>query len=265
MTVSELTFAGKTLRLDFLDGADQSVRDLANGSYEAPLPMLMMATLVRSTGAFIDVGANSGVYSVLAGVIAPNRQILAFEPLPSAIETIERNIKENNLTGSVRLHKVALSNRTGRAPLHLPDPAHGLLETSASLEAAFKKIHRITEVELCKLDDLDIPFEVGLIKVDIEGHEHAFLEGAMDTIRRNRPIIFCEVLSVARLTAMTNFIRAMSYIDFRLRPDLAINDGPVMFDNAAWNHAFIPEEKMQIFKDASDSCGVTLLRRFKFT
>ena len=228
--------------------------------------MLMMASLIRIEGAFIDVGANTGVYSVMAGVIAPDRPIIAFEPFPSALEAFERNLDLNNLRNAVDIHTIALSNQIGRTTLHIPDPGHGLIETSASLEADFKR-HTPSgsslEIGVATLDSIEIRSPISVIKADIEGHEHAFLEGAVETIKRERPFVFIEVLDKAQRHRIRHLAREMSYIDFRLRPDMAIHDGgEVLFDAQAWNHALIPIERLLKFQEVCSSCGIPMLRRF---
>ncbi|WP_246102242.1 FkbM family methyltransferase [Methylobacterium terricola] len=265
-TCVEVTFAGRTFKLDPADGADQVARDIMTGTYEAPLPMLMMASLVRIDGAFVDVGANTGLYSVMAAVIAPGRPILAFEPLPLALAALRRNIAANDIRHAIAVHESALSDHSGKATLHIPDPSHGLIETSASLEADFKPRNRATtllEVTVATLDSVDIPGPIGVIKVDIEGHEHAFLEGARATIARERPIVFIELLQGAPSHRIRHFVREMGYVDFRLRPDLAIHDGgEILYDPLAWNHALVPAERLLKFQEACQSCGLAMLRRF---
>lgn len=265
MAFVEVSFAGRVFRLENRDDMDLVARQIARGAYEPPLPMLMMATLVRSEGIFVDVGANTGVYTVMAGEIAANRSIVAFEPLGPVVEILKRNIEANGLGDRVRLIEVALSDTTGTAKLHLPDPGHGLVETSASLESDFQPAHSACEVPVKRLDDIGIADPVAVIKVDIEGHEHAFLRGARDTIMRDRPIIFAEVVGPARRGAIGAFLHSVDYMDFRLRPDMAIHDGEVMFDDAAWNHALVPRERLSRFKDACDSCNLAMLRRFQLT
>lgn len=265
MAFVEVSFAGRVFQLENRNDMDLVARQIAGGSYEPPLPMLMMAALVRAEGIFVDVGANTGVYTVMAGAIAPDRSIIAFEPLPPVVEILKRNILANGLAERVRLIEVALSERAGTATLHLPDPGHGLVETSASLEPDFQPAHSVCAVRVERLDDIGITDQIGVIKVDIEGHEHAFLRSARDTILRDRPIIFAEVVGPAKRAAIGAFLHSVDYMDFRLRPDMAIHDGAVMFDNAAWNHALVPRERLPDFKAACDSCNLTLLRRFQLT
>ncbi|TXN79059.1 FkbM family methyltransferase [Methylobacterium sp. WL8] len=263
MSLITVSFAGHTFRMDASDDMDLVARQIASGSYEAPLPFLMMATLLRMEGLFVDVGANTGVYTVMAGTVARDRRIIAFEPLPPVIEILKRNLAGNDLTGRVTLIEAALSEHAGTADLHLPDPGHGLIETSASLEQSFQKTHSTIQVPVKRLDDFAITDTIAVIKVDIEGHEHAFLRGARETILLHRPIIFAEVVKPAKRSAIGAFLHEVGYIDFRLRPDMAIHDGEVLFDDAAWNHALVPSERLTKFKEACDACNLPMLRRFQ--
>lgn len=269
METSEFSFCGHSIKLDAVDGNDQVARGLSEGNYEAPLPMVMIATICRLEGAFVDVGANTGIYSVIAAIVAAGRPIIAFEPLASALEIFKRNISNNCLENKITIFETALSNRCGKATLYIPDPSHGLIETSASLEASFKPKTEGSEyvtVETDTFDNLNIAEPLGVIKVDIEGHEHAFLEGAINSIKRERPIIFLEILHSAQRNRISILIRNLEYMSFRLRPDLAIHDnGEIIYDPHAWNHALVPLEKLHRFQDACNSCGVTLVRRFKLS
>ncbi len=45
---------------------------------------------------------------------------------------------------------------------------------------------------------------------------------------------------------------------------MAIHDGEVLFDDdAAWNHALVPSERLNKFKEACDACNLPMLRRFQ--
>lgn len=262
MATVRIDFAGRSFAFDNSNETDLVATQVSNGSYEAPLPLLMMATLLRVEGCFVDVGANTGIYVVMAGVLTEDRNIYAFEPLPAVAKIARGNIEANALTRRVTLHEVALSDVAGTASLHIPDPGHGLIETSASLERDFKASHTVIGVPVETLDNFSIKETVGVIKVDIEGHEHAFLRGAVETIRRDRPLIFAEVVGPAKRASISAFLHDTDYVDFRLRPDMAIHDGELLFDNLAWNHAFVPRERIEKFKEACDSCGIVMLRRY---
>ena len=147
----------------------------------------------------------------------------------------------------------ALSNRIGEAPLFIPSQEHGLVETSASLEAGFKAGHSAVEqVPVSTLDALvrrhPRPRRVAVIKIDVEGHDAAVLSGASRTIRWHRPIIFIEVLPTSDLASMARLLKRHRYTDLGLRPDGIVDAGrDVRFDWAAWNHAFVPRERAAAF------------------
>jgi FkbM family methyltransferase len=265
MSIVKMRIADRNFVLDDLDGTDVVVRQMQEGSYEAPLPMLTMAIMVRSPGLFLDVGANNGLYSVLAGITAASTtstSIVAFEPYPPVLKVLTSNLKANGLSDRVDIRPIALSDSKGSATLYLPDPGHGLLETSCSLEADFKPRHQTIEVEKDMLDNIELPGTISLIKADIEGHELAFLEGSRKTIARDRPMIFVEVLPAknATLSGLTTFIEQMGYMDFCLRKEVAIFSDSVGHDPLAWNHAFVPRDRLSLFRQACEAHQIRLVR-----
>lgn len=259
----DIHFANVSFKMANDGGVDLVAQGIANGTFEAPLPILVMALLSRLDGAFLDVGANTGLYSILAGAIKPGVRIDAFEPFPTAINICRRNARLNNLNSTFRLHECALSNVAGEAALYVPDQSHGFVESSASLESTFKD--NITEqitVPVYRLDDLELNHKISVIKVDIEGHEHAFLEGGGITLARNRPVIFLEILPKADMAALSDFKTRHGLIDFRLRPDMAVISPKVKFDPLAWNHAFVPSERIPVFLDACVAHDIEVVTSF---
>ncbi|MGN8022990.1 FkbM family methyltransferase [Phyllobacterium sp. 22229] len=256
MRVFKVKFAGVQFKLSEQGTPDIAAREIRKGTFEPPLPAMITGTVSHSTGAFLDVGANSGVYSVLAATTRPNVNVYAFEPLPDCIISVERNIDLNDLASRVKLHKVALSDTTGTATLYLPDPEHGLLETSASLEKSFQKYAKEVVVEKTTLDELAIQEAISVIKVDIEGHEPAFLRGASKTIRKNRPIIFSEILAAVDVSEFMKFKTDFEYVSFRLMDGFVVPTPDVQFDMQSWNWAFVPHEKLTFFYGVCSDQGL---------
>jgi len=265
MGTIDVNFAGRSFKLYEGSQADLAARDLQKGSYEAPLPILVMATLSRSEGEFLDVGANSGIYSVLASFTRDNIQVRAFEPFPPAIDILEKNITINHLSSRVILYKMALSDKAGMASLYVPNPNHGLLETSCSLEQDFKPTQHSIQVPVVLLDDVPISHKIAVIKADIEGHEPAFLRGASKTVERDRPIIFVEILRNANCSSLSAFVGKNNYLSFRLRQDLAIRDEKIAFDICAWNWALIPAEKIKVFQDSCAAHDIEIVEAMRRT
>jgi FkbM family methyltransferase len=264
MSLLKLRFADRDFVLDDADGTDLVAKQMQQGFYEAPLPMLTMAMVARIPGLFLDVGANNGLYSVLAGITRPDVKVVAFEPFPPALEILKKNISANGLSDRVDVRPLALSDSEGSAKLYLPDRLHGLLETSCSLEPGFRPHNRTLDGEISKslLDAIELPARIGLIKADIEGHELAFLEGARKTIAHDRPFIFVEVLppNPQNMEGLTKFIQQMGYMDFQLRKEVAIYSETVEHDPLAWNHALVPRDRVATFEQACGAHHLSLVR-----
>ncbi|WP_088185540.1 FkbM family methyltransferase [Sphingobium sp. Z007] len=249
-------FAGRSFFLDTAGGMDRVAATIAAGNYEVPLPIMLAAMVSRVPGMFLDVGANDGVYSVIAAAIKPDLRIAAFEPVPQIANLLRRNIELNDIAGRVDIYELALSDSEGIVPIFLPDPAHGLIETSASLEENFiVGATPAMSVRTTKLDNLTLPAAIGVAKVDIEGFELEFIRGAEETIRRDRPVIFAEMLSRVerKFPEITQRMIDMDYLMFRLRPDAAILSHWISFDQQSWNYCLLPREKMNVFRE----CCVT--------
>jgi FkbM family methyltransferase len=134
---------------------------------------------------FVDIGAHSGTWSISLSDIFSH--VHSFEPQRRTYYQlcggIALSLKEN-----ITAHNVALSDKSGQGQLNITSVDGG----SSSL-LTLPNLQRIgSESVKCQtLDDYKID-DIGLIKIDVEGHELAVLHGAQETLARNRfpPIIF---------------------------------------------------------------------------
>lgn len=150
-------------------------------------PELGLLPLLSSSNALaVDAGANKGVY--LYHLSRHFQRVVAFEPLPQMSAFLKSAAPPNTV-----VHALALSNAPGEADIMLPRGFNEL----ASLEQPSDTDVDVDEIErhrtpLRTLDSFGLS-PVGLIKIDVEGHEFAVLEGARDTIARYHPTILVEV------------------------------------------------------------------------
>lgn len=235
---------GLRFKLDSVNGTDFVARQMAASEFERPMPDVFCKLVRQHPGLFLDIGANNGIYSILACLTHIRVRVMAFEPFPPVLKVLRRNIAANKLRRRIAVQECALSDKAGAAPLHIPDVNHGLLDTSCSLQPDFQPSSRTVSVAVKRLDDIALPASPKIMKIDIEGHEFACLEGAEKTISTHRPFIFCEVLQPANFDRLQQFCERHNYADIRLRPDMAILSNRVQFDPRAWNHLFVPHERM---------------------
>lgn len=139
----------------------------------------------------VEIGANIGSHSVsIAKKIATTGgRLLVVEPQPVVFQNLCANIALNGLM-NVRAENAACAERNGKVSFNPPDYLN--TNNSGGVSMLDEGKGKIT-ARCYRADDL-IPddFNVGLMKIDVEGFEKNVLEGATATIARCRPIIYTE-------------------------------------------------------------------------
>jgi FkbM family methyltransferase len=139
--------------------------------------MLFVMHYLRPEDTFVDVGANIGVYSVLASGITGAKS-LSFEPIPSTFANLKRNIHYNNLQDKSELFNLGVGDK------------QETLIFSNSLDAINHVINDktfggpVTEVPVDSLDNLLAAKNINLLKIDVEGFEANVINGALKTLER---------------------------------------------------------------------------------
>ena len=150
--------------------------------------MKFLQYLIKPQDRVVDVGGNRGVYAYRLWHLGA--QVEVFEPNPVCFNVL---CAWANGKQRVRLHRVALSNQSGSANLHIPVDGAGLEhDASASIERAGFGQSRDEPVALQTLDSFNLD-RVSLIKIDVEGHEYSVVEGAAATVLGSRPALLIEI------------------------------------------------------------------------
>ncbi|MBO9712549.1 FkbM family methyltransferase [Sphingomonas sp.] len=140
----------------------------------------------------VDVGANIGyTAALLLNRVGASGRVTAFEAHPGVFAELRANVARRRNADRVTCVHAAVSSRAGHATLHIPrDFAdnHGI----ASLETLGEDDELVT-VEAVTLDAaLGEAGAVGVLKIDVEGHELAVLDGAAGLLARHgvRDVVF---------------------------------------------------------------------------
>jgi FkbM family methyltransferase len=145
----------------------------------------------------IDCGSNIGISVLYFKMLYPKSRIIAFEPEPSNFDCLQKNITTNNLN-DVQCYGVGLSVAPGRADLY-----RGF--HSPSLNWMLSKPEGPHEHKQILLDQLSryVNDTVDLLKIDVEGAEHAIIE---DLVVSNRMIFILRLIIEyhPKLTTMTS-------------------------------------------------------------
>jgi FkbM family methyltransferase len=169
--------------------------------YEPLQPYLLVALAdAIEAGAFLDIGANTGAYTVFMSQVPSVRQMSAFEANPATADELARNLALNGLTARVAVHRCALSETAGSIAFGIVDAYSG---ANAVLDSAFQDPAKFKEsitVDAVPLDDLlpdPLPGTVA-VKLDVEGHEAMVLRGARKTFAQNRMLVQIELYPQGR-------------------------------------------------------------------
>ncbi len=140
---------------------------------------------VRPGSVALDVGAHIGTHTLtMSRLVGPSGRVYAFEPVQKTYRELRRNLELNGVTNVVPL-RYAIGK--GAASVIEMNPIHPGEEGGTSVG------HGGDRVELRSLDSFGFE-QVSLIKIDVEGFELPVLDGAEETIRRNRPVLVVEIM-----------------------------------------------------------------------
>jgi FkbM family methyltransferase len=157
-------------------------------SYEPEVTTALRAVL-REGDTVVDIGANSGVLTVLMGAaVGPTGTVVAVDPSPRAIERVQAQARVNTFAnvrvvqaalGATARRETFLAGRTGIGALPTADAEYTLPESF--------------DVEVMRLDDLAVDLsDIALVKIDTDGSELDVLRGAETLLVRTRPAIVFE-------------------------------------------------------------------------
>jgi FkbM family methyltransferase len=137
---------------------------------------LKFGITLRPGSTVVDIGANIGAFTVLAGlIVGPTGRVIAFEPVTETFQRLEGNVALNGLR-NIECHRAAIYSRDGAITLQI------------YAKSAFATAHKVNEV------DHDRPVEtvpcltlqrvfrdfridhIDLLKVDCEGSEYGIFE-----------------------------------------------------------------------------------------
>jgi len=172
-----------------LDRADLVEREIFYKTYES-WETQVIEKLVKTGWICADIGANVGYYALLlSSLVGDSGAVHAFEPSDGTFAKLQKNVQLNS-ANNVHLHKVALSNREGSAALLVPARNAGGAQLANESSSVAGKIEVGTLDHFVDSEHIE---QLDFIKVDIEGCECRFLQGAARTIKRFRPTMLIEI------------------------------------------------------------------------
>jgi len=221
-TVASGRLAG--VRLHLPSGAGEEWADaMLAGTFE-PAVTAAIASTVQPGWTCFDVGGHVGYYTLLlASLTGREGEVHCFEPFPQNAARIREHVAANTVAARVRVHEVAISDRSGRASMvaggdadgrssmaHLEDARGVVGEWGDRIFSTFTRtpVHKQTLDALWASGAIPSP---QVMKIDIEGAELQALTGSLQLLRATRPVLFVELHNCRLAVECTQILAREGY------------------------------------------------------
>jgi FkbM family methyltransferase len=164
----------------------------------------------------MDIGANTGLYSLVTKALNPQAKVFTFEPLPKVLEYLNYNIAINNY--DITVVPKAASNFNGTAKVFLME-GHDFC-TSVTVNKSLLsnntpqkelEIECITLVDFINNNNIE---KIDLIKIDVETHEPEVLEGMGEYVDKFKPDFLIEIWDKECAIKLNKIFKDKGYLYF---------------------------------------------------
>lgn len=153
--------------------------------------------LCKSSDTIFDIGANTGIFSVLAKAYNPNSKMYAFEPQPNIFFVLNKNNEVNRF--DIHCENIALSDKEGTMPFYNQGSAAFTTEntTAGSLNKEWRTQDQnsimVTVKQMKNYIEEKKINKIDLIKIDVETFEYEVLSGYGKYLKEHQPILILEI------------------------------------------------------------------------
>ncbi|NCJ08081.1 FkbM family methyltransferase [Synechococcales cyanobacterium C] len=131
---------------------------------------------VTESDFFVDIGANSGSYTILACAVKGARGS-AFEPVPQTFKRLDLNCKINDLMNRVSLHNLALGDEESQLEFSISQDCTNHVLTKEEIG-----VIKSLKVSIKRIDDMVFESNPTFFKIDVEGFETKVIQGGMKSL-----------------------------------------------------------------------------------
>lgn len=250
-----VSFSNKKLK--FFTREDDGIVDALfyGKNYVETGDIVLFSELSRQSSVIVDIGANTGIYSVIGAVFNPSAKVIAFEPHPVNQARFQKNIELNHAS-NVQLIKSAAGDTKERVLFTVPEK--DIISDTSSVNKEFSQSFYKGELKWKQITVPQMPLDiffaetsqvVDLIKIDVEGYEMNVFEGAQNFFRNNSPVIFCEIfLSDKSKKYFDAFLEEYQYTPYIIFKEgiLRLDDG-LTKNYVGYNFLFAKGKTKEVF------------------
>lgn len=177
--------------------------------------MLLFPYFLNKDAVFFDVGSNIGSFVLIANKTIKQEQIFAFEPIPML------NGRLKVLFPQANIRNIALSNSKTKTQFKIPKINHTQFLTRGTLNTNFIETNEsgfdLLDVQTNTLDNFCVEEhikKIDVIKIDVEGHEHEVIKGALQSFEKYKPSLIIEIEQRHHTEDISAIINEIKNIDY---------------------------------------------------
>lgn len=206
-----------------------------NSSIEEESDLKLFIELSKRSKIILDIGANTGVFSIVAAISNPEARIYSFEPYSYNYNRLKKNVFLNNCN-SIFCFQKAIGNSTDEIDFYVPDKER-IIDVS-SVDANFSKAFygneitwtnvkvNQTSIDLFQKEILENK-SIDLMKIDVESYEMNVFKGCKELLKSGTSVIILEIFpDEERITFFNAIMNENNYYGYMI-----LNEGILRLDD----------------------------------
>jgi FkbM family methyltransferase len=216
---------------------------MLNGTYDSIL-FESASELLKNSKIIIDIGAHIGYHSLCFAAIAPNCNVISYEPAPVNLKLFQIALDKNaDLKERIQLKPIAVGANDGELEMMISPDSSSVKSSMCYLSGMSEIIHvnrsrdyvnfEPVKVRVVALDKetAELNDRVGIVKIDVEGSEVDVIMGGKNFLLKHQPTLFIEVHSAALAFQLSSLLADLHYksevIDDQSRNRCVIRANPL--------------------------------------
>lgn len=193
----------------------------------------LLRSVVAQSSVMLDIGANAGIYSTIMEDVVGSENLYIFEPLPHLYRVLKKRF------ANAHVFDLALSDKDEIRNIRVPFIEGARVDARATFNSHTESNQTGSEelaVQLLSLDSFAKTANlksIELMKIDVEGHELAVINGGVETITRFKPLILIEIESRHHqfpITEIFSQFEGLGYEGYYLHPSVFKLNNVAKFD-----------------------------------
>ena len=205
--------------------------------------------LSKTQGVIFDIGANTGIYSLVAKANNGKSSVHAFEPFPEIHKLLVQNVSINSF--DVHCNCMAISNSTGDGVIYADSDkfaySASVNKNQSCRDSVVIDIKTITLIDYIEKNNIT---EIDLMKIDVETHEPEVMEGFGKYFKKFKPILLIEVLSNEVADKLRRYFSPVDFDFYNIDELVGVRKVSSLSKSDYYNYYIVPKEKSHLMDRA---------------